>query len=196
MLQQARVSPKKDLLEQLWPDFQGMQSVQRIRQDVSRLVAARYFIVFMGAVFLMSLAVQALFLDGGVTLSRVFKVALVSVLGPGLVWAASDKEVRLLRELDKRNRQLEQRVRENKALNQMTQEHLSDCFAMDVEEHPPAPAHPQLRPVANEVFTEAEPAHLRPDYENVVVLDPEDNNYDRRYFEAAGTGAGIINCPR
>lgn len=82
----------------------------------------------MGALLLLSLVVQALFLDGGVGYPRVFKIALVDLLGPGLIFAASDKEVRLLQELDQRGRQLDQRIRENKALNRMTQAPLGDCL--------------------------------------------------------------------
>ena len=130
MLNQLRIDRgnQKSGIEQLRANFKGMEDVGRIRADVQRLVAARYFVVFLGAAMLFSLVAQALFLDAAMSLDRVLKVALVAILGPGLVWAASDKEVRLLRELDKRNRQLEQRIRENKALNQMTQAHLADCL--------------------------------------------------------------------
>ena len=184
MLAQPRVFQENEEFEQLRPDYQGKQNVHHIRLDVSRLVAARYFIVFMGAVLLLSVAAQALFWDGGVTLSRVFKIALVAVLGPGLVWAASDKEVRLLRELERRTRQLEQRVRENKALNRMTQDHLSDCYSDTPAHHHGAPVVRQLPENTQGSVIEAAPAHVRSDSKNVIVLDPEDNEYDRRYFEA------------
>ena len=118
-----------------------------------------------------------------------FKVGLVALLGPGLIWAASDKEVRLLHELENRSRQLDQRVRENKALNRMTQAHLADCLTDEPVYHP-APEKLRLLPAAHEVFTEPAPIQFRSDVKNVMVLDPEDNNYDRRYFEAAAPGPG------
>ena len=158
---------------------------------MNRLVVARYFILFMGAVLLLSVGIQALFLEGGVAYSRVFKIALVAIIGPGLVWAASDKEVRLLIELDKNNRRLNQKVKENKALNRMTQDHLADCLSDHMDSQPQtdtqgqAQAWPQLQPGPSAIFTEAEPQLLRSDLKNVVVLDPDDGNYDRRYFHAA-----------
>ena len=184
MLAQPRDFQEKEEFEQLRPDFHGRQNVHRLRLDVSRLVAARYFIVFMGAVLLLSLAAQALFWDGGVTLSRVFKIALVAVLGPGLVWAASDKEMGLLKELERRTRQLEQRVRENKALNRMTQDHLADCFSDSPEHHHGTAPVRQLPEKTQEIVIEAVPAQVRSDSRNVIVLDPEDNDYDHSYFEA------------
>jgi len=191
MLQQARMSRGNLRIEQLTPDSQGKLDESRIRIDVNRLAVARYVILGMGALLLLSLVVQALFLDGGVGYSRVFKIVLVALLGPGLVFVASDKEMKLLQALDKRGRQLDQRIRENKALNRMTQAHLADCMTDRQHFHrdPQPQALPQLQQEPAEIFTEAEPAHLRPDYENVIVLDPEDDNYDRRFFEAAGVGS-------
>ena len=191
MLQQARMSRGNVKVEQLIPDSQGKLNESRIRIDVNRLVLARYVILGMGALLLLSLVVQALFLDDGVGYSRVFKIALVALLGPGLVFAASDKEMKLLRALDQRGRQLDQRIKENKALNRMTQAHLAECMTdqQDFYQHPEPQQLPQLQQGPAEIFTEAEPAGLRTDFKNVIVLDPEDDNYDRRFFEAAGVGS-------
>ena len=191
MLQQARMSRDYEGLEQLKPDLSGMHTLHRIHLEVDRLVVARYFIIIMGAVLLLSLAAQALFFDGGVSFSRVLKVALVSVLGPGLIWAASDKEVRLLKELAKRNRQLEQRVQENKALNRMTQAHLADCLTEAPSYHAAPPRH-RVLPDSQEMFTESAQAEVRSDFQNVIVLDPDDDSYDRRYFEPAGSARTTI----
>ena len=194
MLQQARMSGGPEKFDPLIPDFKDKQNMSRIRSDVNRLVVARYIILFMGAAWLLSVGVQALFLDGGVAYSRVFKIALVAIIGPGLIWAASDKEVRLLLLLDKNNSRLNQKVKENKALNRMTQDHLADCLSDHMDRQPQShtqaqsQARNQLQPGASAIFTEAEPAPLRSDLRNVVVLDPEDNNFDRRYFQAAATG--------
>ncbi len=194
MLQQARMPWGPERIGQLIPDIQDKQNLSRIRSDVNRLVVARYVILFMGAALLLSVGIQALFLDGGVAYSRVFKIALVAIIGPGLVWAASDKEVRLLLELDKNSRRLAQKVKENKALNRMTQDHLADCLSDHMQSQPQAHAHAQdqapyrLQPGASAIFTEAEPEPLRSDLKNVVVLDPADDSYDRRYFQAAVTG--------
>ena len=193
MLQAARVSWGPERIEQLNPDIQYKQNMSRIRLDVNRLVVARYFILFMGAALLLSVGIQALFLDGGVDYSRVFKIVLVAIIGPGLVWAASDKEVRLLLELDKNNRRLDQKVKENKALNRMTQDHLADCLSDHMQPQAQARAQgqaqawPQLRPGPSAIFTEAGPQDLRSDLKNVVILDPDDDSYDRRYFQAAVT---------
>ena len=192
MLQQVRIPRGNRGIDQLMPDLSGMQNVQRLRLDINRLVAARYFIIFMGAVLLLSVAVQALFLDGGVSLSRVFKVVLVSLLGPGLVWAASDKEVRLLQELDKSSQQLDQRVQENKALNRMTQAHLADCLTVASAPHYQAPPEHQPHQDTREVFTEPAQFEVRSDFQNVIVLDPDDDSYDRRYFEPAGASRTTI----
>ena len=192
MLQQARMSGGPERIDQLIPDFKDKQNMSSIRSDVNRLVVARYIILFLGAALLLSVGVQALFLDGGVAYSRVFKIALVAIIGPGLIWAASDKEVRLLLLLDNNNRRLSQKVKENKALNRMTQDHLADCLSDHMHKQPQdqaqSQARHQLQPSASAIFTEAEPKPLRSDLRNVVVLDPEDNNYDRIYFSASATG--------
>ncbi len=120
MLLQARMPKGPQGIEQLNSDFRDQQDLSEIRSDVNRLVMARYFILVMGAALLLSVGLQALFLEDGVAYSRVFKIALAAIIGPGLVWAASDKEVRLLLALDKNHRKLDQKVRENKALNRMT----------------------------------------------------------------------------
>ena len=187
MLEQVRIPRGNRGLDQLMPDLSGMQNVQQLRLDINRLVAARYFIIFMGAVLLLSVVAQALFFDGGVSLSRVFKVALVSLLGPGLVWAASAKEVRLLQELDKSSQQLEQRVQENKALNRMTQAHLADCLSVASAPDHPAPQEYRSYGETREVFTSPTQFEVRSDFQNVIVLDPDDHSYDRRYFEPAGS---------
>ena len=141
---------------------------------------------------LLSVAAQALFFDGGVSLSRVLKVALVSLLGPGLVWAASDKEVRLLQELDKSSQQLDQRVQENKALNRMTQAHLADCLTVPAAQHDPAPQEHRPHPETVEMITAPTHFEVRSDFQNVIVLDPDDDSYDRRYFEPAGSARTTI----
>ena len=192
MLQQARMHRGNSGMDQPMPGISGEQKVQRLRMDVSHLVAARYFIIFMGVVLLLSVAAQALFFDGGVSLSRVFKIALVSLLGPGLVWAASDKEVRLLQELDKSSQQLDQRVQENKALNRMTQAHLADCLTVASAPHHSAQPEHRSAEETREVFTAPAQYEVRSDFQNVIVLDPEDDNYDRRYFEPAGSSRTTI----
>ena len=119
--------------------------------------------------------------------------SLVAIIGPGLVWAASDKEVRLLLELDRNNSKLDQKVKENKALNRMTQEHLASCFSEPMQGHSQAQAQtqaqsgprPRLQPAVSEMVSEQAAHHYRSDIEHVMVLDPNDNNYDRRYFQAA-----------
>ena len=123
---------------------------------------------------------------------RVFKVALVSLLGPGLIWAASVKEVRLLQELDKSSRQLDQRVQENKALNRMTQAHLADCLTVAPAQHDPAPPEHRSHPATRDVFTEPRQYEVRSDFQNIMVLDPDDDNYDRSYFEPAGSSRTTI----
>ena len=200
MLQQARMGNKASGFPGFGPDRQAIRDVKTIRIEVNRLALARYFVISMGAVLLLSLGIQALFMEEGVALSRVFKVALVALLGPGLLWAASDKEVRLLEELDTRSLQLEQRIRENKALNRMTQEHLADCFTESRAEHPsdfvqphhdynqPVPLLPVLHRDPEPIFCQANSAleprsEVRSDSKNVIVLDPDDDSYDRRYFE-------------
>ena len=65
MLEQVRIPRGNRGLDQLMPDLSGMQNVQQLRLDINRLVAARYFIIFMGAVLLLSVVAQALFFDGG-----------------------------------------------------------------------------------------------------------------------------------
>ena len=189
MLQQARMPGSPGRTEKLLPDVQEKQNISRIRSDVNRLAVARYVILFMGAALLLSVGIQALFLDGGVAYSRAFKIALVAIIGPGLVWAASDKEVRLLLELDMKKCRLDQKVKENKALNRMTQDHLADCLSgherTQYQAHDQNQAPHELQTSETAVFTEsvATPSWL--DLKNVVVLDPDDGNYDRRYFEAA-----------
>ena len=189
MLQQAKMGADTQRFEQPVPEIQNKQNISRIRSDVNRLVVARYVILFMGAALLLSVGIQALFLDGGVAYSRVFKIALVAIIGLGLIWAASDKEVRLLLELDRNNSKLDQKVRENKALNRMTQDHLASCFSEPMQRQTQAQAQsgsqPQLQPAVSEIVSEPAAQNYRSDLKHVMVLDPNDNNYDRRYFQAA-----------
>ena len=109
MLQQLRIGQNTGGLEQLGGDPESMGTGQQVHIDMGLLKAARYIVILLGAAQLLSLVVQALWLGGDVTLSRVLKVGLVAILGPCLIWAASGKELNLLRELQKRNRQLDQR---------------------------------------------------------------------------------------
>ena len=54
---------------------------------------------------------------------------MVSIFGAGLVWVVTDKEIKLLRQLEDKNGKLAQRERETKALNRLAQDHFADCFA-------------------------------------------------------------------
>lgn len=181
MLEQIRLGRRDQGIEQLRPDFTGLGSIEQVKSEVYRLVAARYFIMFMGAAMLLSIAAQALWFDGGVSFSRVLKIGLVSILGPGLVWAASDKEVRLLQELERRNRQLEQRVRENKALNRMTQAHLADCSTGPSEYRPALPNQAGA-------FAALGQGHLNHVHENATVFHPEGDGVGHREVQAVGAG--------
>ena len=187
MLQQARMPRGSAGMGQVRQDCEEMRNERTIRLDINRLVMARYFVVFFGAVLLLSLPAQAFLLGEGVSFSRVLIVTLVAVMGPGLVWASSDKEVRLLRQLGTRDQQLEQRTRENMALNRMTQAHLADCLNSSQEPDSPFDLPPLVRDHAHG-GNEPSWSPLRPDFKNVVVLDPADQNFDRRYFEAASSG--------
>ena len=68
-------------------------------------------------------------IGGALSFSHVIRIVLVAVMGPVIVWFASERELRLLRELETRNKQLKQRVQEVSALNRMTQAHLNDCYS-------------------------------------------------------------------
>ena len=71
--------------EQSVPEIQNRQNISRIRSDANRLVVARYVILFKGAALLLPVGTQPLFLNGRVACSRVFKIALVAIIGPDLV---------------------------------------------------------------------------------------------------------------
>lgn len=187
MLEQLGLGRRDHGFEELRPDFTGLGSIERVRSEVYRLVAARYFVIFLGAAMLLSIAAQALWFDGGVSLSRVLKIGLVSILGPGLVWAASDKEVRLLQELERRNRQLEQRVRENLALNRMTQAHLADC-SIGPSEHQPAPRVHRLPPNQAGAFATLGQGHPSHGHRNATGSLPEKKGERQREVQAIAAG--------
>ena len=109
---------------------------EQIRVDARRLIVARYLVFFLGAAMLTWLGAKTLLLGESVSLMGAWRVIMVAVLGPALVWLVSDKEIGLLSQLERHNnrlqqrdRQLEQRNRENQALNRMAQSHLSDCLS-------------------------------------------------------------------
>ena len=189
MLQQMRMPRIIGGLEQLSVDPESMGSGQQVQIDIGRLNAARYIVIFLGAAMLLSLVVQALWLGGDVTLSRVLKVGLVAILGPCLLWAASGKELSLLRELQKRTSQLEQRIRENKALNRMTQAHLAECLS-------PVPPH-QPEPRADhgsaDNFSSWPSVYVRPDTDSILVHGPEGVNRIHRQHEAVAAGSTAVN---
>ena len=118
----------------------GIQSedggnVERIRADAQRLVAARHLVLLMGLGFLVWLGAHVL-LGGSITSMGVGMVGLISVLAPVLVWAVSENELNLLKQLERQISQVDQRKRENLALNRMAQAHLAECFA-NVSEYQP-----------------------------------------------------------
>lgn len=115
-------------LGQLKSDFTGLGDTSRIRTDARRAMMARYFVLAVGVAMLLWLLAHALGFGGAVGLIHAIRVITVAVLGPTLVWIASDREIRLLHELEKRGKQLKQRVQEITALNRMTQDHLAECF--------------------------------------------------------------------
>ena len=129
MLQQQRIGVGNSALDQLTPNFTGLGDEKRIYADARRATAARYFIFFVGVAMLSWVLAHAFGLGGALSISHSLRVALVAVMGPVVVWFASDRELGLLREIDKRNKQLQQRVREITALNRMTQDHLAECFS-------------------------------------------------------------------
>ena len=114
------------MLAQIANDFPERVNVLSLQADARRLVAARYFILLMGVGMLGWLAMQ-MFFGGGVTFIGGLRVVLVSILGSGLVWAVSDKELRLIGQLQRKTSEATQRSREVGALNRMAQAHLADC---------------------------------------------------------------------
>ena len=129
MLAHRKMGEESLGLEQLRPDFSDLGDVRRIRADAQRALAARYGIILVGAAMLAWLASHMLGLGGALSFSHSIRVVLVAVMGPVIVWFASERELRLLRELEKRNKQLKQRVQEVSALNRMTQAHLAECYS-------------------------------------------------------------------
>ena len=93
---------------------------------------------------------------------------MVSILGPGLVWLITDKEINLLGQLEKHNKQLEQRNRENKALNRMAQSHLAECLS-DRSQPVLAQVEPNRLAEGPAIFTEPtqHQPHLAVQYEPV-----------------------------
>lgn len=180
MLQQIRMPRNMGGLAQLSVDPEIMGSGQQVRIDTGRLNAARYIVIFLGAAMLLSLVVQALWLGGDVTLSRVIKVGLVAILGPSLFWAASGKELSLLGELQKRTSQLEQRVRENKALNRMTQAHLAECLSLAQPQQPD----PNVDHGRADDFSNWPEVYVGPDTHSVLVSSPEGVKLVHRQPEA------------
>ena len=189
MLEQIGLGRRGHGIEQLRPDFTGLGSIEQVRAEVYRLVAARYFVIFLGAAMLLSIAAQAFWFDGGVSFSRIFKIGVVSILGPELVWAASDKEVRLLQELERRNRQLEQRVRENMALNRMTQAHLADCIT-GPSEYEPASQTPRLPAHQAGSFATLGQMYINHAHEDATLPYPVADAGGHREAQSVGAGRG------
>ena len=189
MLQQMRIPRIIGGLEQLGVDPGDMETGQQVHIDIGRLNAARYIVIFLGAAMLLSLVVQALWLGGDVTLSRVLKVSLVAILGPSLLWAASGKELSLLRELQKRDRQLEQRVRENKALNLMTQAHLAECLSFAPSREP----EPWANHESADNFTSWPPMYVQPDTDSILVHSSQGVQRIHRHREVVATGSTASN---
>ena len=182
MLQQIRIPRPIGGLQQLSVDSEGIGGGQQVHIDIVRLNAARYIVIFLGAAMLLSLVVQALWLGGDVTLSRVLKVGLVAILGPSLLWAASGKELNLLRELQKRNSQLDQRVMENRALNRMTQAHLAECLPLTRRE-------PWANHGSADNFKSWPPMYVEANANHVLVDHPGKADQFRRYREAVATAS-------
>jgi len=189
MLQQLRIRQNTGGLKQFGVDPESMGIGQQVHIDIGRLNAARCIVIILGAALLLSLVVQAIWLGGDVTLSRVLKVGLVSILGPCLLWAASGKELSLLRELQQRNSQLEQRVRENKALNRLTQSHLAECLSLATSHQPES--RPDRGTADN--FSSWPTVYLRPNTDSVLVDGHEGVDGIRREHEAVATNPTAIN---
>ena len=188
MLQQIRMPRNIGGLAQLSADHESMGSGQQVHIDIGRLNAARYIVILLGAAMLLSLVVQALWLGGDVTLSRVLKVGLVAILGPSLLWAASGKELSLLRELQKRTSQLEQRVRENKALNRMTQAHLAECLSLESSHQP---EHRSDHGTADN-FSSWPSVYVRPETDSTLARGPDgDDRVHRQREEVAASATAI-----
>ncbi|MCH7713482.1 MAG: hypothetical protein IIC99_07650 [Chloroflexi bacterium] len=186
MLQQIRIPKPNIEFGGFGPDADSdTRDVRHIRADVYRLVAARYFILLMGVGLVAWLGIQAYVLGESISLLSALRVITVAIMGPGLAWLASDKELRLLRVVDRRNSEIEQRVRENLALNRMTQEHLAECFG---KSQPASHVKTMLPEQAGSGLDQKFGPKLRPDIGKVVVMETDDHEVDHRYFEAAKEG--------
>lgn len=188
MLGQLRQNTWDNRAEYLRPDLGDTEEVTRIRAEVNRLATARYLFLFMGAGLLLWLVAKVLWLDGSMTFIGMLRVALAAVLGPAVAWLASDKEVRLLRQLDKHSQQLEQRVRETSALNRMMQAHLAECV-------PTFPVQPSIaqdpRVFAQETLipVEANGSRLSHHISDVASLQPVNGAVHPRHLESVGQGS-------
>ena len=192
MLQQIRINRAEENFTGFGRVQERVNDPKRIRDDVNRLVAARYFILAMGIALIAWLGVRLLVLNVDLTSLQVLRAVMVAVIGPGLAWAASDKELGLLRVVDGRNQEIAQRERENLALNKMTQDHLAECLAtatpgprVHVGTHVERSPAPKMLPDRPSTLDNHFGTKLRPDADKVIVLDPDDNEIDYRYFEAA-----------
>jgi hypothetical protein len=188
MLGQLRQNTWGNGTEYFRPDVGDTDELTRIRAEVERLATFRYFILFMGAGLLLWLAAKVLWLDGSMTFIGMLRVALAAVLGPALAWLASDKEVRLLRQLDKHSQQLEQRLRETKALNRMMQAHLVDC----VPTFPEEPSIPDERLVSAQetrIPVAANSSHLSYHIPEPAGFQPGNGIVEPRYLESARNGS-------
>lgn len=138
------------------------QESVRSERVILRLVGAQYLVLGMGIAVLLWKAVQMVLLGKTVTLKSGIEVLLVAVVVPAVVWLANREEVRLrkdlqkrneeleknFRELQERNRQLELRNQETRALNRLIQGHLAGCLAEESGESVPA-AHINLVPAVS-----------------------------------------------
>ena len=160
------------MLAQIANDFPERVNVQSLQADARRLVAARYFILLMGVGMLFWLAAQ-MFLGGGVTFIGGLRVVLVSILGSGLVWAVSDKELRLIGQLQRKTSEVTQRSREVSSLNRMAQAHLADC-SVDGPTYLPEPEASRLIDRFGGLFTDAGRPKALPTAVPVELTSPRD----------------------
>ena len=177
------------MLKQMTADFRDTGDAKRMLAEVGKLDAARHIVPLLGAgAIVVWLAAQLLFLDGSVTFMGTMKVALISVLATGLVWAVSGEQLRLLRELERQGKELKQRTRETGALNRMAQAHLAGCpsqvpvylgereAGQGQNQRVSAPAGPAQLPIQSKVVAE-----LR----QILGSVPESDEYVSAYLEAA-----------
>ena len=140
------------MLRQYTMPGQFMADERRIRADSRWLIVGRYSVFFLGAAMLAWLGTKTLLLGESATLIGASRIIMVSILGPALVWLISDKEINLLGQLERHNKQLEQRNRENRALNRMAQSHLAECLS-DWQQPGPARVEPTGPAEGPAVFT-------------------------------------------